>query len=93
MGLVIVARLHDAIEAGPMTGLEVVRNDEIEGASDGFIRRKAKNPGRAWISEANDTGAVGRNDRIRCRRKNRINKTWRHIHGVLLQLEPDIAGS
>ena len=87
MAVVTVARLHNAIEAGPMTCLEVVRNDEIEGASDGFNRRKAKNPGRAWIPEVNDTGVVGRNDRIRCRRKNRINKTW-HIHGVLLQLEP-----
>ena len=86
MAVVTVARLHNAIEAGPMTCLEVVRNDEIEGASDGFNRRKAKNPGRAWIPEADDAGAIGRDDRIRCGRENRIDKTWRYVHGVLSQL-------
>ena len=88
MAVVTFARLHDAIETGPMTGLEVVWNDEIEGASDGLISRKAKNSVRAWIPEADDAGAIGRDDRIRCGRENRIDKTWRYVHGVLMQLGP-----
>jgi hypothetical protein len=48
---VTFARLHDAIETGPVARLEIGGNDEIERASDGFISRKAENPVGAWIPE------------------------------------------
>ena len=64
MPVVTFARLHDAIESGPMTGLEIGGNDQVEGASDGFISRKAKNPAGAGIPEINDACAVGSHDRV-----------------------------
>jgi len=77
------SRLHDAVEAGPMPRAETMRNDEIEGTSDGFISPKAENPVRARIPEVNDTSAVDHDDRIRCRCYECLNEPVGNNHEYL----------
>jgi hypothetical protein len=87
MAVVTFSGLHDAIETRPMTRSEIVGNDEIQRASDGFISREAENAGRAGIPEADGTGAIGRNDRIRCRCQNRFSQPVRNSHDFLVKSE------
>jgi len=70
--VVTFSRLHDATETRPMPRPKIVGNDEIQRASNSFISRKAENAARAGIPEADGTGAVGRNDCVRCRCQDRF---------------------
>jgi hypothetical protein len=82
------AGLHDAVEAGPMARLEIGRNDQIEGASDGLICREAENATGAGIPEIDDSGPVGRYDRVGRRIKQRLDKTGSGRHGTSSCLSP-----
>jgi len=62
--VVTFARLHDAIEPGPMARLEIGGNDEIERASMASSAVKPKNPVGAWIPEINGSCAAGSDDRV-----------------------------
>jgi hypothetical protein len=77
------SRLHHTVEAGPMRRAEIMRNDEIEGTSDGFMSPKAEKPVSGEIPEVNDTGAIGRDDRIRCRYYERLNELVGNNHEYL----------
>jgi hypothetical protein len=46
MAVATYSRLHDTVESGPMPRPEIVRDDQVERASDGFISRDSENPHR-----------------------------------------------
>ena len=53
------AGLRRAVESGPMPRSEIVGNDQIEGASDGLIGRKAENSDRTRVPKIDDCGVIG----------------------------------
>lgn len=80
MAIMTFSRLQHAIETRPMPRSKIVGNNEIQRASKSFIGRKAENAARAGIPEADGTGAIGRNDRIRRRCQDRFSQPVRDNH-------------
>jgi hypothetical protein len=64
-------------------------NNEVEGLAKGLVAGIAEYAFRAWVPEAYDAAAVGRDDRVRACRENSFGKYGRNAHDALMdQIRP-----
>ena len=55
-----LASLECAGPTLPMSGTQVLRNDEIEGLTNGLLGRESEDANGARVPDLDDTGAIGR---------------------------------
>jgi len=84
MAVVALTRRHNTMESLPMTFSQVGWDDQVERLTDGFVRRKAKNPGGTKVPEIDDAGMIGPDEGVRPHRQQRVNKSIRHVHGMII---------